>query len=127
MNILLDTNAFIWFLEGSERLSKKAKEAIEADENVCHVSIASFWEMAVKISIGKLDMAISFEDLNLLAWDNGIEILPIQFEHTKIVSQLPFHHKDPFDRIIIAQSMVENMPVLTSDSCFKYYTNNIIW
>lgn len=127
MNILLDTNVFIWFLEGSERLSNYAKEAIEADENICHVSIASFWEMAVKISIGKLDMTISFEELNLLAWENGIEILPIQFEHTKIVSQLPFHHKDPFDRIIIAQSMVENMPVLTSDSCFKYYTTNIIW
>ena len=127
MNLLIDTHTFIWFLEGSDRLSENARKVIEDDGNVCYVSIASFWEMAVKVSIGKLEITVPFEKVNALAWNNGIEVLPIDFEHTKIVSQLPFHHKDPFDRIIIAQSMAENMPIITADGYFDLYTTNIIW
>jgi PIN domain nuclease of toxin-antitoxin system len=106
MNLLLDTHTFIWFLEGSDRLSINALEAIESEENTSFISIATLWEIAVKVSIGKLEMQVSFDELNTLAWENGIEILPIQFAHTKKISQLPFHHKDPFDRMIIAQSIV---------------------
>lgn len=92
-----------------------------------YVSIASFWEMAVKVSMGKLEIAVSFEKLNALAWNSGIEILPIEFEHTKMIAQLPFHHKDPFDRMIIAQSLVENISIVTADNYFHLYTNRIIW
>ena len=127
MKILLDTHAFIWFLEGSDRLSEKAKNAIESKTNSSYISIASLWEMAVKVSIGKMDMEMSFDDLNQLAYDNKITILPITFEHTKLISQLPFHHKDPFDRMIITQALVENMPILTIDNYFSAYTRNIIW
>ena len=127
MKILLDTHAFIWFLEGSDRLSEKAKNAIESKTNSSYISIASLWEMAVKVSIGKMDMEMSFDDLNQLAYDNKITILPITFEHTKLISQLPFHHKDPFDRMIISQALVENMPILTIDNYFSAYTRNIIW
>lgn len=127
MNILLDTHAFIWFLEGSDRLSDAAKQAIEAEENQCYVSIASIWEMAIKESIGKLEMAIPFERLSGLIWENGIEILPIEFEHAQLISRLPFHHKDPFDRIIIAQSIVDNMLIISADAYFSAYTRSIIW
>lgn len=127
MNLLLDTHTFIWFLEGSDSLSHNSKKAIEDERNLCYVSIASFWEMAVKVSVGKLEIGVTFEKINVLAWNNGIEVLPIEFEHTKIVSQLPFHHKDPFDRMIIAQSLVEDMPIITADGCFKLYTQNTIW
>lgn len=72
-------------------------------------------------------MTISFETLNVVAWENGIEILPVQFGHTKIVAKLPFHHRDPFDRMIIAQSMFENMPIVTADAYFPLYNPQIIW
>jgi PIN domain nuclease of toxin-antitoxin system len=127
MKILLDTHAFIWFLEGNDRLSEKARKNIESDANQIYISIASFWEMAVKVSLGKLDLAIAFDELYTLAMENDIEMLPIQFEHTQLVAQLPFHHKDPFDRMLIAQSLVEQMPILTIDSYFNSYPCKILW
>jgi PIN domain nuclease of toxin-antitoxin system len=127
MKILLDTHAFIWFLEGSDRLSEKARKSIESDANRLYISIASFWEMAVKVSLGKLDLAISFDELHRLAMENDIEILPIQFEHTQLIAQLAFHHKDPFDRMIIAQSVVEAMPILTIDHSFSLYPCKVLW
>ena len=127
MKILLDTHAFIWFLEGSDRLSEKARKNIESDANQVYISIASFWEMAVKVSLGKLDLAIAFDELHTLAMENEIELLPIQLEHTQWVAQLPFHHKDPFDRMIIAQRIAEQMPILTVDSSFDLYSCKIIW
>ena len=127
MKVLLDTHTFIWLLEGSENLSKKALDTIQSEHSVCFLSVASLWEMAIKVSISKLEIAVPFEEVNQMALANGIEILPITFEHTNIVAQLPFHHKDPFDRIIIAQGFVENMTIISADNNFELYTRNILW
>ena len=106
MNYLLDTHTLIWLLEGNENLSKEARTVIEDSQNLCFISSASLWEMAIKVSISKLEMKIPYKDLAILIWENGIEILPIEFEHYLELLHLPFHHKDPFDRLIIAQAIV---------------------
>jgi PIN domain nuclease of toxin-antitoxin system len=127
MNILLDTHALIWFLEGDSQLSQTAKSEISNPDNTCFISQATLWEMAIKLSIGKLEMKNSYQDLPRLMWENGIEILNIEFEHFEYIITLPFHHKDPFDRIIIAQSFIEKMPIVSIDGIFKDYPVTIIW
>ena len=127
MNILLDTHALIWFLEGDSQLSETAKTAIINSENTCFLSQASMWEIAIKISIGKLEMKNSYQNLPKLLWQNGIEILPFEFEHFEYILTLPFHHKDPFDRIIIAQSVIDSMSIISCDGNFPSYPINIIW
>ena len=127
MNLLLDTHTLIWLLEGDENLSKSAIAAIQNSANTCFVSSASLWEIAIKMSISKLEMKIPFPELSHLIWENGIEILPTEFEHFLKVSSLPFHHKDPFDRIIIAQSLVEQMDIVGKDGYFADYGLRLIW
>ena len=126
MKLLIDTQILIWFLEGNKLLSQSRRQIIIDLHNDVFISIASLWEMAIKISIGKLILAKPFTDvLKQLVIDN-IEILPISPDHTLQVSTLPFHHKDPFDRIIIAQSQIENLPVITEDGEFSNYKIKII-
>lgn len=105
MNLILDTHTFIWFVNGDKNLTTKARESIEASSNFRYISIASLWEMAIKISLGKLEIKHPFEQILTQIYENGFEILPITFEHTLIISKLPFHHRVPFDRLIIAQAM----------------------
>ncbi|MEP6923664.1 MAG: type II toxin-antitoxin system VapC family toxin [Pyrinomonadaceae bacterium] len=126
MRMLLDTHILIWFLEGNLLLAKSRRQVIAATNNEVFVSIASLWEIAIKISLGKLMLAQSFTDvINQLGAEN-IEILPIQPSHVLQVSTLPFHHRDPFDRIIIAQSNVETLPVMTDDAEFAKYGIKIL-
>ena len=127
MNLLLDTHTLIWLLEGDNQLSKKAIEVIENPENSSFISSATLWEMAIKISIGKLTMSISSQELPKLIWENGIEILPLEVEHYLKVSCLPFHHNDPFDRIIISQALLEQMVIVGKDQHFQAYGVQIIW
>jgi PIN domain nuclease of toxin-antitoxin system len=127
MNVLLDTHALIWFLEGDSQLSPTAKSNISNPDNTCFVSQATLWEMAIKRSIGKLEMNTPYQNLPRLIWKNGFEILTIEFEHFEHIINLPFYHKDPFDRIIIAQSIIEKMPLISIDSCFKDYPVHLIW
>jgi PIN domain nuclease of toxin-antitoxin system len=127
MNLLLDTHALIWFLEGDTQLSSTAKSEISNPDNTCFISQATLWEIAIKLSIGKLEMKNSYQNLPKLIWENGIEILTIEFEHFEYIINLPFHHKDPFDRIIIAQSLVEKMPIVSIDGVFKDYPVTLIW
>jgi len=90
--------------------------------------MASFWEIAIKLSvIGKLELAVPFEQLSQLVWQNNISILPIQVDHTIVVRSLPFYHKDPFDRPVIAQAMVEDMIVLSRDGHFAPYPVQVVW
>ena len=102
MNLLLDTHTLIWFLEGDDRLGPTAKDYIENVNNTNFVSIATFWEITIKISINKLQLQIPLQHFKSLLWENGLEILPITIEHTLLVSQLPFYHNDPFDRLLVA-------------------------
>ncbi len=115
MRLLLDTHILIWFLEGNVLLANSRQQIITRAQNDVFVSIASLWEMAIKISLGKLALAQPLTNVvNQLAAEN-IEILPIQPAHILQVSTLPFYHRDPFDRIIISQSKVENLPLMSDD------------
>jgi PIN domain nuclease of toxin-antitoxin system len=127
MDFLLDTNAFLWFSEDNPKLSPTAKKYIEDPNNYCYMSIASLWEISIKISLNKINLKISFEKFFRLIEDNGFKVLPITFEHTLQVSKLIFHHKDPFDRLIISQAIVEDVPIITSDEIFNSYKIKCIW
>ena len=121
MNNLLDTHALIWFFEGSDKMSRKAREQIENPSSTNFVSVVSFWEIAIKISIGKLEMDLSMEDLQRLIWENGMEILPIKIDHTFLLRTLPYHHKDPFDRLLITQSLTERLNLISCDDILDKY------
>ena len=122
----LDTNILIWFLEGSSDLSLPARQAIESVNAINYVSIVSLWEMAVKICVGKLELKMPFAQITSQLSANGFQILPITFEDTLIISTLTLHHKDPFDRIIIAQAITNDLTVLTADHSFLFYPVNLI-
>lgn len=127
MNLLLDTHTLIWFLEGDANLSAAAKEQIENPANTNFVSVATFWEIAIKVSLKKLEMQIPIQNLKQLVWENGIEVLPITIENTLFVSQLPFYHKDPFDRLLVAQAVNENMILVSRDEAMPLYKVQTIW
>jgi len=127
MNILPDTHAFMWFVNGDPMLGKAAKDAIENLENKALMSVASLWEIAVKVNIGKLSLSRPYTEIKDRMEENFIELLPITFDHTVLLTDLPLHHRDPFDRLIIAQAMTEKMTVLTKDENFKHYPIDIIW
>ena len=121
MRLLIDTHILIWFLEGNKLLSKSRRQIIANPQNDIFISIASLWEMAIKISIGKLTLAKPLADVLKQIVIEGFEILSILPEHTLQVSNLPLHHRDPFDRILIAQSQVENLGIITGDGNFRGY------
>src|SRR3990172_9183368 len=101
MNILLDTHAFLWFVDNNLKLSNTARVVIEASENHPFLSIASLWEIAIKISLGKVELQQSYEEfISQQLAINGIGILNITIEHTAAVATLPFHHRDPFARLL---------------------------
>lgn len=134
MKLLLDTHTFIWFIEGNPLLSERAKSLIEDVENERLLSMVSLWEMAIKLSRGKLYLAIPFRDLIAQQLSmNDIGLLNIKTAHVEMVSTLPFfridneEHKDPFDRLIIAQSMTENVPVVSVDGKFDTYQVERLW
>lgn len=125
--LLLDTNAFLYFINNDSELSKTAKNLLESEIDLL-ISAACLWEIAIKFSIGKLSLPDSFGNfIPAQIRQNDIEILPITLSHLEKVSTLPFHHKDPFDRLIIAQSIFENLPILSSDAAFDSYRIERIW
>ncbi|HSK74461.1 MAG TPA: type II toxin-antitoxin system VapC family toxin [Pyrinomonadaceae bacterium] len=127
MRLLLDTNAFLYFINNDSALSEKARNLLESEVDLL-ISAASLWEIAIKFSIGKLSLPDSFGNfIPPQIRQNDIEILPITLPHLDKISSLPFHHKDPFDRLIVAQSMVENLPIVSSDAAFDLYGIERIW
>jgi PIN domain nuclease of toxin-antitoxin system len=128
MKLLLDTHAFLWFIMGSLNLSANARDLIEDVANEKFLSVASLWEMAIKLSIGKLTLSAPFDllipqQLSL----NGIEVLNIKIEHTAVVATLPFYHRDPFDRLLIAQAMFNKWPIVSADTAFDAYSITRLW
>ncbi len=121
MKYLIDTHILIWFIEGDEKLSEAARSLIANPANDIYVSQASLWEMTIKISIGKLSLSISLAELELFLVSNQFQILETQFRHYEILQYLPFHHQDPFDRMIIAQAKAEDYTIITHDDRFKLY------
>jgi len=127
MKTLLDTHTLIWFLEGDHSISKKARAAIESNPESNYVSIASIWEIAIKISLNKLELKKPLQDLYILLQQNGFHLLPISFDDTLTVASLPFHHRDPFDRIMIAQAINNRLSIISRDEYFKLYETPVIW
>ena len=128
MKYLLDTHSLIWFLGGDPQFSAHARQLIEDDESELFVSVASLWEMAIKFSIGKLTLEKPFEQMFPEQLErNGIDILGIGVAHLKLLCALPFHHRDPFDRLIIAQALAEAMPIIGMDSVFGEYGVAMEW
>jgi PIN domain nuclease of toxin-antitoxin system len=128
MRCLLDSHAFLWFIGGDARLGERALETISDIENEVLLSIASLWEIAIKHSLGKLELAQPFPELvqrQLIA--NEIELLAINPKHLFTLVDLPFHHRDPFDRLIIAQAISEGIPVLSGDGEFRKYPVQTLW
>jgi len=126
MDFILDTHAFIWFINGEE-LPENVIDKIRDINNRCFLSIASIWEIAIKISLNKLTLQADFETLKEFISSNNIELLPISFKHLQLLTKLPYYHNDPFDRIIICQGIAENLPVLTKDSKFNLYNVVVVW
>jgi len=128
MQLLLDTHSFLWFAGGNDRLSRKAREAIEDTSNAAYLSMASLWEMAIKINIGKLELP---KPLGMLVSEqireNEFEMLRSEVEHFETYTKLPPHHRDPFDRMMIAQAQVENLSVVSKDEAFADYNIDLLW
>lgn len=128
MRLLLDSHAFLWFCEGSAFLSAAARAAIEDLDNEKYVSHASAWEVAIKASLGKLKLAAPFDELFPGAVvSNGFLTLPTDFRHCRELLTLPFHHRDPFDRLLIAQARVEGLTLVSRDPHFPSYGVPVLW
>ncbi len=127
MKILLDTHTFLWFINDSPELSGSAADLLESDVDLL-LSTDSLWEIAIKVSLNKLTLPDSYEQfIPQQITLNNIEILTITFEYLTIVSRLPFHHRDPFDRLLIAQSMSENLQIVSTDTQFDRYGISRKW
>lgn len=128
MQFLLDTHTFLWFIDESKEIPEHIFNLLESDVDLL-LSIASLWEIAIKVNIGKLNLPKKYaEFVREQMGINDIEILPISLSHLNLISILPLHHKDPFDRLIIAQAIQENLTIVSRDSAFDSYAGtNRIW
>ena len=128
MNLLLDTHTFLWFVWADPQLSATAEAAITNPRNRKLISTASYWEIAIKVSVGKLDLGEPYRAfMNREMTRNNFEILPLTIDQTAILSTLPFHHRDPFDRAIIGQAIWEEIPVVSADAAFDDYPITRLW
>ena len=128
MRVLLDTHAFLWFIDGDARLSRHARALIEDPSNERLLSVGSLWEMAIKAGLGRLDLALPFPDLvERQVERNAMVVLPVLPPHLDAVASLPHHHRDPFDRLIIAQAISEDVPVVSRDGAFAAYPLPVLW
>jgi PIN domain nuclease of toxin-antitoxin system len=124
LRLLVDSHALLWHLLDDPRLTPGPTARIEADDAEVLVSVASFWEIAIKAALGKLEAP---EDLPRRVEEFGFEPLAIAAEHAWAVRQLPHHHRDPFDRLLIAQAQVEGLTILTMDPAFDAYDVKVVW
>jgi len=124
---LLDTHTAIWFFNGNDSLSEIAKKTIIDTSNIKYLSITSAWEVAVKISIGKLDVIGKTKDFISDAENNGFIILPIKIDHLYALETLPMIHRDPFDRLLVAAALTEQMTLITADKNIAQYDVPQLW
>jgi PIN domain nuclease of toxin-antitoxin system len=128
MKLLIDTHVFLWFVLDDVALSTMARELIINPQNDILLSPASYWELAIKISLGKYQIPGLFEPwMNYQLQSNEFVILPIEVAHAATVIKLPFHHKDPFDRLLISQSIVEKIAIVSADIVFDSYGVTRLW
>lgn len=124
---LLDTHTLVWFINGDKQLSNKGRRAIENELAENFISIASIWEIGIKISLGKLELTQPFTNLSEQILQNNFHVIAISLEDVFTISTLDFHHRDPFDRMIAAQSLNRKMTLITKDNIFKEYNVQTIW
>jgi PIN domain nuclease of toxin-antitoxin system len=127
MAYLIDTHAFLWYIDGNPHLSEEAKAVIDNRESSRYISISSLWEIAIKESLGKLALTKPFETLQEYVIANNFVLLSVAFNHLLQLKELPHHHKDPFDRLLISQAITENLSIISADQHFKAYPVNVIW
>jgi PIN domain nuclease of toxin-antitoxin system len=128
MQVLLDTHTLIWFFQGNENFSEKMRLLIEDENNEKLISIVSVWEMSIKQSIGKLKFSLpvkTFIEQKLAL--NDFKLLNINLDHIDVITTLPLEHRDPFDRILIAQAMGEKIPIISVDTVFDAYSITRLW
>lgn len=126
--LLLDTHAFLWWVNDDPNLTAVARQAISEANNECYLSLASCWEIAIKLSLGKLRLTRPvgrFVSEQLAA--NGFMLLNVELRHAAKVEKLPFHHRDPFDRLLVAQAITDKMVMVSADSVFAAYGVSLLW
>ncbi|HKI38370.1 MAG TPA: type II toxin-antitoxin system VapC family toxin [Gemmataceae bacterium] len=128
MRLLLDTHAFLWFVLNDPQSSATAQRLISDPANDVLISPASYWEVAIKVGLRKLDLHAPYDDfIQRGLVGNDFAILPIEPRHTSVLTTLPLHHRDPFDRLIVAQAMVENIPLVSMDAVLDQYPITRLW
>jgi len=128
VRLLLDTQAFLWFITNDPKLSAPAKAWIADPANEVLVSPASYWEIAIKVRLGKYPLSVPYLTFITQGLDeNGFKILPIEPRHTNLLTTMPLHHRDPFDRLLVAQALVEVIPLVSDDLALDAYGVNRMW
>ncbi|MEQ1556019.1 MAG: type II toxin-antitoxin system VapC family toxin [Gallionella sp.] len=128
MKLLLDTHVFLWLNDDPERLSKTVRDLCGSGAHEFYLSMASPWEMQIKSQLDKLALSMPIEELiHRNTQENNIQLLPIELSHISYLAQLPAHHRDPFDRMIIAQAMLEEMTIVSIDHAFAAYAVPVVW
>ena len=126
MKILIDTHVLLWALQDEAKLSSRVRALLPAAE--VWISVASIWEIIAKVQIGKLDLPRPVADyLTEKLRANGVSVLALTFDHVRRLEQIPLHHRDPFDRILVTQSLAESMPLVSADPLLKRYSLEVIW
>lgn len=127
MKLLLDTHALLWFQAGDRRLSRTARQAMEADDAELLVSAATVWELAIKASLGRLRLSLSVDAYIAEKIGQGYVMLGVSSTHAARVESLPWHHRDPFDRLLVAQALTERCPLVTRDRVIRKYGVEMVW
>jgi len=121
MRLLLDTHALIWHYEANAALSEEARKLIDAPDSQLFISVASLWELVIKLGLGKLTLRKDVQAIVNLYQDAGARLLPVNLEHVLAVQTLPWHHRDPFDRLLVAQALQEDLVLISNDHKLNDY------
>jgi PIN domain nuclease of toxin-antitoxin system len=127
VKLLVDTHAFLWFMAGDPKLSATARRALDKNEGGWWLSAASVWELSIKASLKRVVLPLPVAEYVAEKVQEGLRVLSIDWTHVAAVERLPFHHRDPFDRLIVAQAQAERLAVVTGDSVFRQYGVQIVW
>ncbi|WP_295617461.1 type II toxin-antitoxin system VapC family toxin [Chamaesiphon sp. GL140_3_metabinner_50] len=128
MKLLLDTNVFIWLNDAPQRVRAQVMTIIANSDNDLFLSLTSIWELQIKIQLGKLQLSDALPDiLRTQQVDNNLQILTINLSHIWALENLPYHHRDPFDRLLIAQAQIEGMTLVSADGMFELYDVDLLW
>jgi PIN domain nuclease of toxin-antitoxin system len=127
MKALLDTHAFLWFVSGDRRLGATARRALDHAKATPLLSVASVWELAIKSSLGRLELPEPLDQYLARKSSTNLRLLSLDLAHVVAVERLPFHHHDPFDRVLVAQALTERLPIVTRDEALRKYGVDVVW